>query len=117
MQIIILAGGKGTRAYPYTEYLPKPMIPVLGKPVMVRIIELFTAQGYNDFIIAVGHNKEVITDYFDGRNIAAANVTLIDTGPDADTGQRILACREMINGPFLATYGDGICDVDLRALT
>jgi glucose-1-phosphate cytidylyltransferase len=62
MQVVILAGGSGTRAYPFTEYLPKPMMPVGGKPVVVRVMELYAAQGFTDFILSVGYRKEVIMD-------------------------------------------------------
>jgi dTDP-glucose pyrophosphorylase len=57
MQVVILAGGRGTRAYPYTEYLPKPMMPVCGKPILARVMEIFAAQGHLDFIISVGYRR------------------------------------------------------------
>ena len=64
MQVVILAGGRGTRAYPFTEYQPKPMMPVCGKPIIERVMELFALQGVVDFIISVGYRKEVIVGYF-----------------------------------------------------
>jgi len=57
MQVVILAGGKGTRAYPFTEYLPKPMMPVGGKPMLVQIMQLFAAHGHTEFILSLGHRK------------------------------------------------------------
>ena len=64
VQVVILAGGKGTRAYPFTEYLPKPMMPVRGRPMLIQIMRLFAAQGHTEFILSVGHRKDVILDYF-----------------------------------------------------
>ena len=84
MQVVILAGGSGTRAYPFTEYLPKPMMPVGGKPVVVRVMELYAAQGFKDFILSVGYRKEVIMDYFANR-VTGWNVQVVDTGARACT--------------------------------
>lgn len=115
MKVLILAGGKGTRAYPYTEYLPKPMMPVGGKPILVRVMEIFARQGFTDFVVSVGYRKDVILDYFEGRSIPW-RVELVDTGVESDTGDRILKCRDLIDGPFMATYTDGLCDVRLDEL-
>jgi glucose-1-phosphate cytidylyltransferase len=115
MQVVILAGGKGTRAYPFTEYIPKPMMPVGGKPIIVRVMEIFASQGHRDFVISLGHRKEIIEDYFVSRR-SDWRVTLVDTGEDTDTGGRIERCRHLLHGRFFATYSDGICDVDLARL-
>jgi glucose-1-phosphate cytidylyltransferase len=115
MQVVILAGGAGTRAYPFTEYLPKPMMPVAGKPVVVRVMELYASQGFTDFILSVGHRKEVIIDYFNNR-ATGWNVQVVDTGQDTDTGGRVLKCRDLLGDTFMATYADGISDIPLRKL-
>lgn len=115
MQVIILAGGKGTRAYPYTDYLPKPMMPVDGKPMLVQIMRLFAAHGHTEFILSVGHRKDVILDYFCNKNFDW-DIKIVDTGADTDTGGRIFNCRHLIKDRFLATYGDGICDVPIADL-
>lgn len=115
MKVVILAGGKGARAYPFTTYLPKPMMPVHGKPMLVRIMEFFATQGHRDFVISVGYRKEVIIDYFDGRK-TDWNVQIVDTGEDSDTGERIRGCRHLLSEPFFATYGDGLSDVSLDKL-
>ncbi len=115
MQVVILAGGSGTRAYPFTEYLPKPMMPVGGKPVVVRVMELYAAQGFKDFILSVGYRKEVIMDYFANR-VTGWNVQVVDTGATTDTGGRILNCRHLLGDTFMATYADGISDVPLTKL-
>jgi glucose-1-phosphate cytidylyltransferase len=115
VQVVILAGGRGTRAYPYTEYLPKPMMPVCGKPILARVMEIFAAQGHLDFIVSVGYRKEIILDYF-ATPRANWRVTIVDTGEDTDTGGRIHKCRHLLHDRFFATYSDGLCDVDLNRL-
>jgi len=115
MQVVILAGGRGTRAYPFTEYLPKPMMPVSGKPIIERVMELFALQGVIDFIISVGYRKEVIIDYF-ATPRADWRVNVVDTGTETDTGDRIKRCAHLLENTFMATYSDGLCDVDLAKL-
>lgn len=115
MKVVILAGGSGTRAYPYTEYLPKPMMPVGGKPVLLRVMEIYARQGITDFVISVGYRKEVIIDYFENRNLGW-NVEIVDTGAATDTGGRIFNCRHLLNETFMATYADGLSDVPLDEL-
>jgi glucose-1-phosphate cytidylyltransferase len=115
MQVVILAGGKGTRAYPFTEYLPKPMMPVGGKPMLLQIMQLFAAQGHREFILSLGHRKEVILDYF-SQKACDLDITLVDTGESTDTAGRIFHCRHLLRERFMATYGDGICDVPIDRL-
>ncbi len=115
MKVVILAGGSGTRAYPYTEYLPKPMMPVGGKPVLLRVMEIYARQGIKDFVISVGYRKEVILDYFENRNLGW-NVEIVDTGATTDTGGRIFNCRHLLGETFMATYADGLSDVPLDTL-
>ena len=115
MKVVILAGGSGTRAYPYTEYLPKPMMPVGGKPVLLRVMEIYARQGITDFVISVGYRKEVIVDYFENRTLGW-NVEIVDTGAATDTGGRIFNCRHLLTDTFMATYADGLSDVPLDEL-
>lgn len=115
MKVLILCGGKGTRAYPFTEYLPKPMMPVGGSPVIVHLMKLFARQGFTDFVLAAGHRKEMLLDYFEGRN-TDWTIDIVDTGEDADTGERIQRCADRLGERFMATYGDGLGNVDLPAL-
>ena len=115
MQVVILAGGKGARAYPFTDYLPKPMMPVGGKPILVQIMQLFAAQGHREFILSIGHRKEVILDYF-SRKDNGLDITIVDTGEETDTAGRIYHCRHLLRDQFMATYGDGLCDVPLDKL-
>lgn len=115
MKVVILCGGKGTRAYPFTEYLPKPMLPVDGTPILVQVMRLFAAQGFTDFVLSVGYRKEVIADYFHGKQ-TEWNVELVDTGVETNTGGRILGCRDVVGDTFFATYADGLSNVSLRTL-
>ena len=110
MKVVILAGGAGTRAYPYTEYLPKPMMPVGGKPILLRVMDIYAMQGITEFVISVGYRKEIILDYFDGRNFGW-KVDIVDTGAATDTGGRIWGCRHLVGDTFMATYADGLSDV------
>jgi glucose-1-phosphate cytidylyltransferase len=115
MQVVILAGGKGTRAYPFTEYLPKPMMPVGGKPILLQIMQLYASQGHREFIVSVGHRKEVILDYFSHKSYDF-DMTIVDTGENTDTAGRIFNCRHLLRDQFMATYGDGISDVPVDKL-
>ncbi len=115
MKVVILCGGKGTRAYPFTSYLPKPMLPVDGAPMVVQVMRLFMEQGFNEFVLSVGHRGEVITDYFQGKDVGG-RVEIIDTGEDTDTGGRILGCREVLGERFFATYADGLSNVPIAKL-
>ncbi|MDA4834103.1 sugar phosphate nucleotidyltransferase, partial [Enterobacter hormaechei] len=115
MKVVILCGGQGIRAFPFTTSLPKPMLPLGGTPVLVHVIKNFIRQGFDDFVLAAGYRHGVLADYFEGKDIGA-KVTIVDTGENADTGRRIFNCRHLIDAPFIATYGDGLCDVPLDRL-
>lgn len=115
MQVVILCGGKGTRSYPFTEYYPKVMMPIHGTPILVHLMRIYAAQGYKDFVLAAGHRKEMLYDYFDGR-FSDWKVRIVDTGEDSDTAERVRRCAHYVDGPFFATYGDGLGNVDLNSL-
>jgi len=115
MKVLILCGGKGTRSYPFTEYFPKVMMPVGGTPILLHLMRSYAAQGFTDFVLAAGHRKEILFDYFDGR-FPEWSVKIVDTGQESDTGERLIQCAPFLSETFLATYGDGLGDVDLEAL-
>ncbi len=115
MKVVILAGGRGMRASPFTEYMPKPMMPVCGKPIVLHVMEIFARQGHTDFILSVGYRKENIIDYFHTRR-PGWNVTIVDTGEETDTGGRVERCRHLLDDTFMVTYSDGLCDVSLENL-
>jgi glucose-1-phosphate cytidylyltransferase len=113
MQVLILCGGQGTRAYPYTEYLPKPMLPINGQPILMHVMRIFAEQGHKEFILSLGYRKEVIIDYFEHKNLHDWKVELVDTGGQTDTGGRIYNCKHLLKETFMATYVDGLSDVRL----
>jgi glucose-1-phosphate cytidylyltransferase len=115
IEAVILCGGRGTRSFPFNQYLPKPMLPIGGTPVVVHVIKTFIRHGFTKIILAVGYRKSVLHDYFEGKQLGA-EIEIIDTGENADTGDRVLACRDYVGSRFLVTYADGLCDVPLRRL-
>lgn len=140
MKVVILAGGRGTRISEESQFKPKPMVELGGKPILWHIMKLYSHYGYNDFIICAGYKQHVIKEYFadyflhtsdvtydftSGRNemtihhsyVEPWRVTVADTGLDTMTGGRVKRVREYVgNETFLLTYGDGVCDVDIGKL-
>ena len=138
MKVVILAGGLGTRFSEYTETLPKPMVPIGGKPILWHIMKTFSDFGHIDFYVALGYKAELIKEYFlHYRTLNADftvdletgivnsyqldevdwNVTLVDTGLHSMTGGRVKRMKHYIgNETCLLTYGDGLSDVDLDQL-
>jgi glucose-1-phosphate cytidylyltransferase len=115
MQTVILCGGKGTRAYPDTIELPKPLLPVAGEPVLLHTMRIYAEQGYEDFILAAGFLAEKIADFARGLP-SSWQVEVVDTGPDTNTAGRILRCQHLLDGTFLANYADGLGNVDIPAV-
>jgi glucose-1-phosphate cytidylyltransferase len=115
MKVVILCGGKGIRSFPFTHYMPKPMLPIGGIPIVVHVIKSFIQQGYNEFVLSAGYRQSILRDYFDNKQFAA-KIDIVDSGEEADTGERVLRCREYLNDRFMVTYADGLCDVPLARL-
>ena len=115
MQVVILCGGRGTRAYPLTETIPKPMVPIGGEPLLVHLMRLFAQQGHRDFVLSVGHKQDVIRDYFAHAGFDW-RVEIVDTGEDSDTGDRIRGCADLLEDVFVATYGDGLANLSMADL-
>jgi len=111
-QVVILAGGKGTRMREMTEDLPKPMVLIGGIPVIQHLINIFNFFGDFEFIICAGYKKEIIFNYFKGTK----NVIVVDTGIDTNTGGRILKARNYLEDNFIVTYGDGLANVNINNL-
>lgn len=139
MQVVILAGGFGTRISEESHLTPKPMIEIGGKPILWHIMKEYSYYGYNEFIICCGYKQHVIKEWFadyylnnsdvtfdfnnGGQMVVHSNVaepwkvTLVDTGLGTMTGGRIRRVRSYIkNETFMLTYGDGVSDVNIREL-
>jgi glucose-1-phosphate cytidylyltransferase len=138
MQVIILAGGRGTRIAEESTTRPKPMVEIGGRPLLWHVMSIYAAHGYTDFLVACGYKGEVIKEYF--HNFIVHNsdyvidlksgtieyvsparldwrIGVIDTGMDTMTGGRIRRLQPLIKGStFMATYGDGVGNVDIGAL-
>ena len=126
MKIVILAGGYGTRLSEYTDLIPKPMVTINGKPILVRLMSIYAHYGYKDFHIALGYKSEVICNFFNCKlNESTSyrigdriiNISLFDTGKDTMTGGRLKRLEKVIgNETFMLTYGDGLADINLKNL-
>lgn len=138
MKVVILAGGFGTRISEESDHKPKPMIEIGGKPILWHIMKHYSYYGYNDFIICAGYRADVIKEYFHHYHLHNSDmhfdfkkgtekslcskaepwtVTVVDTGLNTMTGGRIKRVQEYVGeNPFLLTYGDGLCNVDISKL-
>jgi len=138
MKVVIFAGGLGTRLAEETSLKPKPMVEIGGKPILWHIMKLYADQGYNDFVICLGYKGYLIKEYFinyfyhnsdlsidlstnqievHGTKAENFKVTLVDTGLHTKTAGRLKRVKQYIDGDhFMLTYGDGLANVDLKAL-
>jgi len=115
VKTVILCGGKGTRAYPQTVELPKPLLEVAGRPILQHVMEIYADQGFRSFVLSAGFRADLI-DEFVRTQPSGWDVDVVDTGVDTNTGGRLLGVRDRVGDTFFATYGDGLGDVDLSAL-
>ena len=145
MKTVILCGGIGYRLKEETEFKPKPMVTIGNKPILWHIMKIYAHYGFNDFIIALGYKGDYIKDYFLNQqyfthdfSLMTKNgktkihrksagvgqgddftITFVDTGQETVPGERILRVKDYIpkdDNDFMVTYGDGVCDMDLRKL-
>mgnify|MGYP001190754497 FL=1 len=116
MKVVILAGGSGTRLSEYTKSIPKPMVKIGDKPILVHIMKLYAKYGFKEFIIALGYKGNLIKKYFKKKKFNW-NIKLVDTGLNTMTGGRLKRLKKIIgNQRFLMTYGDGISNINLKKL-
>ncbi len=138
MKTIILCGGKGTRMREETEYRPKPLVEVGGRPILWHIMKIYAHYGFNEFVIALGYKGDMIKDYFlnyrthegdftlhtKSNTIHLHNgaqddfmITFVDTGSESETGERLKRLKPYISDEeFMLTYGDGVADIDIGKL-
>lgn len=139
MKTVILAGGLGTRISEESHLKPKPMIEIGGRPILWHIMKLYSHYGFNDFVVCLGYKGYVVKEYFANYVLHNADltvdlakgaieyhstkhepwrVTLVETGETTMTGGRLKRVAKYLdpNEPFFMTYGDGVSDVDLKAL-
>jgi glucose-1-phosphate cytidylyltransferase len=122
MKVIIIAGGLGTRISEETEDKPKPMVLINGQPILWHLMNIFSLQGFNDFIISTGYKSEVIEKWISGNkildsNFEKMNITVMNTGLHTQTGGRILEVMKVLpKERVIATYGDGLANVSVKKL-
>jgi len=138
MKVIILAGGYGTRLSEYTEILPKPMVEIGNKPILIHLMEYYASYGHENFFLALGYKGDYIKKYFSDYDLLNSDilidfqkglfekkiikkinwkVNLINTGRDTMTGGRLKRLKDFIgNERFLLTYGDGLSNININSL-
>ncbi len=138
MKVVILCGGEGTRMKEETEFKPKPLVEVGGLPMLWHIMKIYSHYGYNDFVLALGYKGNMIKDYFlnwrthvndftlktkahgleiHGQGQGDMNITFVDTGLKALTGERLRRVAKYIDtDQFMLTYGDGVADINIKEL-
>jgi glucose-1-phosphate cytidylyltransferase len=139
MKTVILAGGRGTRISEESVLKPKPMIEIGGRPILWHIMKLYSHYGFNDFVVCLGYKGYLIKEYFanyvlhnadlsvdlakgeieyHAKNHEPWRVTLVDTGEETMTGGRLKRVAGYLpaDEPFFLTYGDGVADLDVKAL-
>src|SRR4051794_25423066 len=138
-KVVLLCGGLGTRMREETEYRPKPMVEVGGRPLLWHIMKLYAAHGLNDFVCCLGYRGQTIKQYFlnyhamlsdmtvstgtgtveyGSRDADDWRVALVDTGDESMTGARVKRVEHHLGDSdlFLCTYGDGLADIDIHEL-
>jgi glucose-1-phosphate cytidylyltransferase len=116
MQVVILAGGFGTRLSEETDLIPKPMVRIGNVPILHHIMNFYSRFGHVDFIVALGYKSEVIKDYFASVKSPGWNINLVDTGLETSTGGRIKKLENLLDQEFMLTYGDGLSNIDIEDL-
>ena len=140
IKVVILCGGLGTRLREETEFRPKPMVEIGGKPILWHIMKIYAHHGFKDFILCLGYKGEMIKEYFynyeflnndftielgNHKNIEIHRdhgekgwrITLVDTGDKALKGARLKRIEKYIDGNmFMVTYGDGVADININDL-
>jgi glucose-1-phosphate cytidylyltransferase len=116
--VVILCGGRGTRLQERTQSIPKPLVEIGGEPIVWHVLQIYATQGLRRFVLATGYKHSLIEEFVKAHAWPeGVDVQCVDTGEDTPTGGRIKLLEDRLGGdPFLATYGDGVADVDLDEL-
>jgi len=116
MKVVLLAGGFGTRLSEYTKTIPKPMINIDGKPLLLHIMKFYARHGFKNFYVAIGYKGEIIKNFFN-KKFFDWNINLIETGKNTMTGGRLKRLKKYIGKEtFMMTYGDGLSNINLKKL-
>ncbi len=116
MQVVILAGGFGTRISEETDLIPKPMVRIGNIPILQHIMNFYSRFGHKDFVVALGYKAEVIVEYFETNKNSELSIKLINTGLETSTGGRIKLLENQLDEEFMLTYGDGLSNVNIDDL-
>lgn len=139
MKVVVLCGGLGTRLAEETSIRPKPMVQIAGQPILTHIMNIYSSQGFSDFVLALGYKGESIKEYFLNYHTLSNDlsidmssgkietlkklksdwkVTLIDTGAETLTGGRLHRLEKNLapHGTFMLTYGDGVANINVKEL-
>ena len=111
-QVVLLAGGKGTRMREMTESLPKPMVEIGGIPVLQHLMNIFNSFGDFDYVVSSGYKSKIIEKYFKDYS----NVKVVNTGEETMTGGRVFRLSDYLDDEFIVTYGDGLANVPIDKL-
>ncbi len=112
---VLLCGGRGTRAYPFTRDTPKPLLEVAGDPILLHAMRIYAAHGVRRFVLAGGFQCEKLRAFAD-RCTVQWQVEVVDTGLETKTARRIAMLADRLDTTFLASYADGVGDVDIAGL-
>jgi glucose-1-phosphate cytidylyltransferase len=116
VQVVILAGGFGTRLSEETDQIPKPMVKIGELPILHHIMNFYSSFGHTDFLVAIGYKAEVIREYFKGFLDHDWTIQLVDTGLETSTGGRIKLLEDRLDEEFMLTYGDGLSNINIDLL-
>lgn len=138
MKVVILCGGEGTRMKEETEFKPKPLVEIGGRPILWHIMKIFSHYGFNEFVLALGYKGDMIKEYFlnlrtkasdftlntknhvidfHGNGMDDFKITFVDTGLKSLTGERVRRTKDYITEEdFMLTYGDGVADINIKTL-
>ena len=117
MELVIFAGGLGTRISEETDYVPKPMVKIGKNPILWHIIKYYSVFGFSNFIICGGYKIKIIKEYFKKfKKKNTFNIKIINTGKKSETGERLKRVKKYVSKTFCLTYGDGLSNVNISKL-